>query len=355
MPIEFVLAQRQASPLLIELSSVSGGGKTYSALVLASGIAGPGIVALIDAENGRGSMYADSPGIMKALPRGYLYSRLDPPYSPQRYIDYITAAEQAGATVVIIDSASHEWEGIGGCCEIAEKNKLGQRDNWAKAKREHKRFVYHILSSKLHLIFCLRARDKVKMIAKGQPMRTSFANVDPDVPIAEKETVLSIGMQPVCEKNFQFEMTVRLQLDEGTHHVVPIKVPEPLLPLFPPGKLLTKEDGAALARWSKSGKTIEDVEHLRKRATTAAHDGMQAYKAFFTSLSPADKKKLDHEALKAIATEADREDLDTIPEVDMRPDAVELVLGTRVRWDGKVWVVIDDPKDGYMWDEVKSV
>ncbi len=354
MAIEFTKAYRQASPLLIGLTGVSGCGKTYSALVLAAGIAGPnGKVALIDTENGRGTMYADSPGIMKALPNGYLYARLDPPYSPERYVEYIQAAENAGVTVAIIDSGSHEWEGIGGCCEIAEKNKLGKRENWAKAKLSHKRLVNHILSSSIHLIFCLRGRDKVRMISKGEPIRTSFANVDPDVPLAEKDLVVPIGMQPVCEKGFSFELTVSLQLDERSHHVFPAKVPEPLLPLFPPGKLLTKEDGAALVRWSASGRTVDDVEQLLKRATTAAHDGVEAYRVFFAALT-ADQRKLlkpQHEALKGIAITADAEAVEAIEEVDRLPEAVELSVGTRVKCGGKLHEVYDDG-EMFRWRDV---
>lgn len=356
MAIEFTKAHRQASPLLMALASVSGGGKTYSALIIAAGIAGPnGKVALIDTENGRGTMYADSPGIMKALPNGYLYARFDPPYSPERYVEFIKAAEDAAVTVAIIDSGSHEWEGIGGCCEIAEKNKLGKRDNWAKAKMSHKRLVNHILSSPMHLIFCLRAREKVKMIKAGEPIRTSFANVDPDVPLAQKDEVVSIGMQPICEKGFAFELTVSLQLDERTHHVVPIKVPEPLIGLFPPGKLLTVADGSAIARWCASGKTVDDLEQLTKRATTAAHDGVESYKSFFGALSAEQRKLLkpQHEALKGIAIAADVEALDAIEEVDKLPDAVELSVGTRVKCAGKLHEVWDDG-EMFRWREVAA-
>ena len=122
MALEFRKATRRTVPLLISISSVSGGGKTFSALLLAAGLAGPdGRVGMIDTENGRGEMYSDSPGIRKALQNGYDYIRFDPPYTPERYIEHIEAAEQAGITVCIVDSGSHEWEGIGGVAESAEK------------------------------------------------------------------------------------------------------------------------------------------------------------------------------------------------------------------------------------------
>jgi hypothetical protein len=96
MDIQIRKASRKSVPLLISVASVSGGGKTYSSLLLAAGIAGAkGRVGLIDTENGRGEMYADSPGIVKALPNGYEYARMDPDFSPKRYIQYISAMEKS--------------------------------------------------------------------------------------------------------------------------------------------------------------------------------------------------------------------------------------------------------------------
>src|ERR1700722_9568602 len=110
--LEFRKAQRKAAPMLMAISSVSGGGKTFSSLLVAAGIAGDsGRVGMIDTENGRGEMYADSPGIRAALPNGYDYLRFDPPFGPDRYIEHIKAAEDAGITVCVVDSGTHEWEG----------------------------------------------------------------------------------------------------------------------------------------------------------------------------------------------------------------------------------------------------
>src|SRR5271170_5818133 len=155
MPLEFKPAKREACPQLLMLASVTGGGKTFSALLLARGLAGPkGRVAFIDTENGRGQMYADSPSIVAAYkdhPNGiYDYLRMDPPFPPSRYIEYIEASERSSATVLVVDSGSHEWEGTGGCCEIAEKAK----GMWNGAKIEHKKLVNHVLTSRLHFIFC---------------------------------------------------------------------------------------------------------------------------------------------------------------------------------------------------------
>ena len=324
--------------MLMSISGTSGSGKTYSALLLASGIAGKnGTVGLIDAENGRGEMYADSPGIVKAMPSGYYYIRLDPPHSPERYTEAIQAAERAGITVCVIDSATHEWDGIGGCCEIADKNKLGGMPNWAKAKIAHKRFMNYCLSSKMHIIFCLRAQEKVRIFKKGDEIRLS--PTDEQGKIAERDTIVPIGLQPITEKSCVYEMLISLLLDEKTHAAIPLKVPEPLMHLFPGRRLITKEDGENIRRWNDTGAAQSDGEQLRKRAMAAAEEGMAEYQRFFSTLSKAEKSSLTtvHSENKDIAQRVDRErlqirDLDSIPD-----DAAAYDPKTFIRVEGVIY------------------
>lgn len=281
--------------MLMSISSVSGGGKTYSALLLAAGIAGDkGRVAMIDTENGRGEMYSDSPGIRSAFPKGFEYLRIDPPYGPSEYMEAIKAAEAIPEiTVAVIDSASHEWEGTGGCCEIAEKFKLKGMPNWAKAKLEHKRFLNHCLSSRLHIIFCLRAREKVKIVK-----------------VNGKDEIVPQGLQPICEKNFVFEQLLSLQLEEKTHHAIVLKAPEGLQSIFSEGHLVTKADGDKIRQWNEGGQALDPNEQLQKRARAAADEGEAAYEKFYKSLPAAQKKIIydtTHTANKAAAVDADRE------------------------------------------------
>lgn len=311
MALEFRKAKRQAVPIVASITSVSGGGKTYSALLMAAGIAGEtGQVGFIDTENGRGEMYADSPGIIKALPKGYAYIRFDPPFGPDRYVEHLMAAEKAGVTVCVVDSGTHEWEGTGGCAEIAEKNKLGGLPNWAKAKIAHKKFVNYVLSSNMHVIFCLRGRDKVKIFKRGDRMVLSAGQLADDAPIADKDTIVPLGLQPVCEKGFVFEMLLSLQLDEKSHFAMAVKVPEPLVHLFPGRKLITKEDGERIRQWNDTGAVMADGDQLRKRARAAAEEGMAAYTEYFGRLSTEQKKVLvdsTHAENKEVAARADAE------------------------------------------------
>lgn len=322
--MELVKAKRKAVPMLISLSGTSGSGKTFSGLLLAAGLAGPnGRVGMIDTENGRGSMYADDPLITAALPNSYEIVEIQAPFEPAKYTEAIKFMEKAGITVCLIDSTSHEWEGDGGCCDIAESNKLRGMPNWAKAKLAHKRFVAHCLSSSMTIIFCLRARDKVKIMK-----------------VNGKEEVIPVGIQPIAEKNFVFEMLLSLQCDEATHQASPIKVPKMLVEMFSTPRLITKADGEHIRKWNESGLAADPAEQLRKRSRVAAEDGMAAYQAFFAALSPAEKKivQVIHVENKVAAEKADKVPSFGTPEKPADwPDGFDgpdlIFNGTRMRFD----------------------
>lgn len=100
-------ATRQKAKIRLGLSAVSGGGKTFSALLIAKGITGDlSKVAIIDTENGSADLYAHL-GDYNVLP-------LVAPYTPERYIAAIKECEAAGMEAIIIDSITHEWDGKGG-------------------------------------------------------------------------------------------------------------------------------------------------------------------------------------------------------------------------------------------------
>lgn len=287
-------AARKSVPMLISLSGTSGSGKTFSGLLLAAGMAGAdGKVGMIDTENGRGTLYADDPLIMRALPNGYDYVGMESPYSPARYIEALQCLERGGCTVALIDSTTHEWEGDGGCCDIADKNRLKRMPNWIMAKREHRRFLAYALSSPMHIIFCLRAREKVRVVknAKGE------------------DVYEPMGIQPITEKNFVFEMLISL-LFEGDHHYSGIKVPGMLQSVFPGGELITPKHGQMIRAWADGGaiKTVPS-ELLLKRARGVAEEGIEAYRQFFSELTQAQKREIGehHEQLKAIAKSRDEE------------------------------------------------
>src|SRR5690606_31598618 len=107
----FKKAERKQARLRLALAGPSGSGKTYSALQMAKGLGSK--IAVIDTEHGSASLYADA--------AEFDVMELHAPYSPERYVEAIQAAEAAGYDVLIIDSYSHEWTGPGGCLEINDE------------------------------------------------------------------------------------------------------------------------------------------------------------------------------------------------------------------------------------------
>jgi hypothetical protein len=241
MVISIKEAHRQGAKLLIGLTGLSGGGKTYTAIQLGYGLAGKNAkkLGLLDTENGRGSLYADK------LPKEerFLIADLSSPFSPQRYIDAVQDFTQCGVEVLIIDSFSPCWDGEGGCCEIAEHSKLGGLPNWALAKGQHKRLVNALLYSKMHIILCLRARERAKP-----------EEIVDDATGKKKTIFVANGIEPICERNLPYEMTASLILEKLGRRQKPRKCPEDLMPHLGRGSgYITSDDGFAVRQWVEGG------------------------------------------------------------------------------------------------------
>src|SRR5712664_755087 len=117
-PVAFRPATRSEAKPLIGLYAESGCGKTWSALLLARGFVGPeGKIGMIETEGGRGEAY-----VGRAPVGDYLVRPIRQTFSPQDYGKAINDAEEAKLDALIIDSASHEWEGAGGVLAMAAAN-----------------------------------------------------------------------------------------------------------------------------------------------------------------------------------------------------------------------------------------
>src|SRR5688572_3154901 len=145
-------ASRKKAKIRLGLSAVSGAGKTYSAILIAQGLCGDlSKVAIIDTENGSADLYAHL--------GNYLVLPLAAPYSPERYIEAIRACEKQGVEVIIIDSISHEWEGKGGCLELADTLGGQYQFAWKTLTPRHEAFKQAILHSPCHIITTVRRKQ----------------------------------------------------------------------------------------------------------------------------------------------------------------------------------------------------
>ena len=308
-------ARREGARVLLFLAGVSGGGKTFTALQLAYGLAkGDGKkVGFLDTESGRGRLYADE------LPNPFLYAELQPPFSPARYVQAINEFAAAGVEVLVIDSGSHEFEGIGGVQDIAEAGNP-KLPNWNKAKGEHKRFMSALLASPMHVVLCLRAREKAKpekQLVDGR----------------EKTVYVDLGLQPITEKNVMFEATVSLMLhDQGRRQDV-IKCPAALQGIMGRGDgYLTMDDGRALRDWVDGAQRLDPkVEHSRGLLKLAAEKGLAALQAQWAELPAAHRKAIGGKSgcpadLKASAEAYDQQHADQA--AGQAPDSSTGAMGT---------------------------
>ena len=118
-------AERKQAKIKLGLQGPSGSGKTMSALLMAYGLINDwSKIAIIDTENHSADLYAHL-GIYQVLV-------LDKPFTPERYIEAINICEQADMEAIIIDSISHEWEGVGGILETHGAMLGNSFTNWAK-------------------------------------------------------------------------------------------------------------------------------------------------------------------------------------------------------------------------------
>lgn len=276
-------AVRAGSKVVIGIAGPSGSGKTYTALKIARGMVNsPSEIGLLDTENGRGRLYAN------ILDGQFLHADLYAPFSPSRYRQAIKEFQDAGVKVLVIDSASHEWEGDGGCEEIAAAS--GKMANWKLAKSEHKKYMSGLLQSNMHIIVCLRAREKVSFVNPKEPQ--------------------SLGLQPICEKNFMFEMTASMMMwNEGQSQQF-LKMPEALKDVFGDGNgYLSEQHGKALIQWVNTGEAIdEEFEHWRSALQMAANDGYKSLEAESKKMPDSVKGKIRKiwTELKSSAEEFDR-------------------------------------------------
>lgn len=289
-------AVREQCYTLTGIAGPSGSGKTFSALRFAKGLGGT--IAMIDTEARRGLHYADQ--------FEYLYGELDAPFTPARYIGAIQDAANAGANAIIVDSMSHEHEGPGGILEMHEaaltrmagddyrKREQCKFAAWIEPKAEHNRFVNTILQVKAHLIFCFRAKEKLKLV------RNQKGKMEP----------MPLGWQPICSDRFEYEMTALMMLPPNSQGVPDLaegatKLQEQHRGIFATGNQIDENMGTALATWAAG--TAPSKPTSWDLAQEAANKGTEAFRAWWNNGGKphraAVKDRLDE--LKAIASKAD--------------------------------------------------
>lgn len=230
--MELKKATRKQVKLRLNISAPSGAGKTYSALRMAKGICGDwNKVAVIDTENGSASLYSDL-GEFNVID-------LTAPFTPEKYIEAITACENAGMEVIILDSTTHEWN-----CILEENELLAQskfRGNtwsaWSQTTPRHDRFLNKVLHSTAHVITCTRSKMETAIVENNG-----------------KKEVKKLGLKDQQREGWEYELTVSLNIDRDTHMAISSKDRTNLFEGKNPF-LITEETGKLISDWCNSGES----------------------------------------------------------------------------------------------------
>lgn len=235
-------AERSAQFIKIALSGVSGSGKTYSALRLATGLANGGRILLADTENGSGSLYSDD----------FNYDTVDiaPPFKHEDFIQVVNMAVDGGYSVLIVDSASHLWKGV-----IEFKERLDARGgnqnsytNWREPKRQFSDALDAFLQSKIHVIVCLRSK-------------TEYVQEE----VNGRKRVRKVGLAPVFQEGADFEFTTMLEIGDDNL----AKASKDRTKLFRTDvNIITEDHGKAIRNWLKSARSAS--ENPAQQATKPA-------------------------------------------------------------------------------------
>lgn len=251
----------EGNPLIVGITAPSFGGKTYSALELATGMAKVTgwKIALVDTEAGRGRHYKDL--------FAYEYVPFKPPFSPMRYMKAIDYCLKHDFKIIIIDQMTYEHSGDGGVLDQIEdylQAKAGddfrKRESykWAaqiapKAQRKALNQYIEQVGTDAMFILCYLANDITKPVKD---------------PLTKKTEAVHVGWTAETTSKLPTKMTIRFLLppaSDGKPNLNPdtefeklsIKMPEMFRGWFKPGLQLNRALGEKLARWSLGSKVPE--------------------------------------------------------------------------------------------------
>lgn len=315
--IRFIPVAQLTDPLTLSigLSGGSGTGKTYTALLMARGIAevvtgrkgAP--IGYVDTENRRALHYkATFPEMhhfdMQAVDaNGQMVG-----FGPERWVEVIDAAEAAKLPVLVIDSFSHAWEGVGGVLDLhattldrltrGDDSKKDARSQlaWAEVKPRYRRLIDRIVRAKCHLIICTRAKPVMQDFKTKQNAR------------ATKTRRSDVPWDPAADGDLMFEMTTMVILDPSAPGcpVHQIKVADQFKGLLDPRRPMGADTGRAMAEWAKGQGDAQAQKEILDAARAEARKGTEAFTAWWQ----ANKQHRPLvstiiEAIKATCAEAD--------------------------------------------------
>lgn len=248
MDLQIKKAKREKIFVKVALMAPSGGGKTYSALRMATGMlreieketGKKGKILMGNTESKRGLYYADE----------FDYDIVDitAPHNPEKYVELIELAIKEGYDVLIIDSSSHEWEGKGGCLEL-QQMAGGTYQSWGKVTPRHNKFINAIADSPIHIICTMRGKDQY----------------DVEKDDRGKTTVTKLGIGAKQRDGFEYEFTCTFLIDQKTNMATSQKDNTHIFE-GETAVLLSENHGERVIQWANSGEGYTPPARANKTA-----------------------------------------------------------------------------------------
>ena len=177
----------------IAIDGPSGSGKTFTAMRLATSLGKK--IAVINTESGAVQKY------LGLKPDGVEWEfdicELET-FSPSEYTNLIVEAGKHEYDVIVIDSLSHAWEGIGGALEmVSNATTRNKFTAWKNVTPLHNRMISAILRSPCHIIATMRSKTEYVMETDG----------------SGKSVPRKVGMAPVQRSGMEYEFDLYCSMD----------------------------------------------------------------------------------------------------------------------------------------------
>lgn len=197
MTFKVMHASKVKSKAKIGIAGPAGAGKTFSALSIGTHF---GRVAVIDTENQTSALYSP--------PFNFDIVPFDAPYSPSRYVEAITYAESLPVDLIVVDSLTHAWAGVGGALEMVDDASRRYSGNryaaWRDVTPAHNRLVDKLVRCSKHLIVTVRSRQAYEM----------------DRDATGRTYVRKLGMAPIQREGLDFEFDIAGDIDMDHNWVI---------------------------------------------------------------------------------------------------------------------------------------
>lgn len=233
-------SERRKAKIKMALQGSAGSGKTMSSLLIAQGLTNNNLskVAVIDTENGSADLYAHL--------GQYNVLTMQPPFTPEKYMQAIEICEKANMEVIIIDSISHCWDEL---LDFHSKLPGNSFTNWSKITPRQKAFVDKILQADAHVIATMRTKQDYVLQQKNGKY------------VPEK-----VGLKAVQRDGVDYEFTLVFEID--IKHFATSSKDRTNLFSGKPEFHINTATGRKILEWCNQGTSLETIKKEISETTT---------------------------------------------------------------------------------------